>query len=196
MGSDVWNAVKSGDGEAFNELMQQHYRPLFSYGTKLTFDKELVRDCIQEVFLEIWRRRAEISVAESPRFYLLRALQRKIGREISRNRVLYQSDELEPDASFAVEFSIETDLIIQQEREQNARRLTSLINALTARQKEVVYLRFYQNLSFDEIADFMQLNRQSVYNLMSEALRLLRKKWHGAWAILPTLLWELSLLWE
>lgn len=186
----VWAAVKTGDSSAFTELMQQHYRPLFSYGTKLTFDKELVRDCIQEVFLEIWRQRTQIADAVSPRFYLLRTLQRKIHREISRNRVLYHSDVIDDNSSFTVEFSIETDLIIQQEHEQNARRLTNLINSLTARQKEVVYLRFYQNLSYDEIADFMQLNRQSVYNLLSEAIRQLRKKWNGAWLILLTLLAE------
>ena len=176
----LWQAMKAGDGRAFSELMEQHYRPLYSYGTKLTFDKELVRDCIQEVFLEIWRRRAEIGVAESPRFYLLRSLQRKIYRENMLNRLFYNATELDPNDGFYVEFSIETELVVRQEHEQNARRLTELINTLSPRQKEVIYLRFYQNLSYDEIADFMQVNRQSVYNLLSDAIHRLRASWQGA----------------
>ncbi len=188
--TDLWQAFKQGDKKAYTVLMDRHYRPLYSYGTKLTFDKELVKDCIQEVFLELWQRRATIGVAETPRFYLLRSLQRKIHRAIHRNRVFYQSSVIDSDTDFSVEFSIEADLISRQEQEEKVRQLATMVATLSPRQKQLIYLRFYQDLDFDEIAELMQLNRQSVYNLLWESLLRLRKNWQGN--VLPVLLMMFS----
>ncbi|WP_026308416.1 RNA polymerase sigma factor [Spirosoma spitsbergense] len=182
---ELWEAFRQGDRQAYTILMERHYRPLYSYGTKLVFDKELVKDCIQEVFLELWHRRVAIGSAESPRFYMLRALQRKIHRAIHRNRLLYNAEIINPDTSFSVEFSIEADLISRQEQAEKARQLAALVETLSPRQKQLIYLRFYQDLDFDEIAELMQLNRQSVYNLLRESLLRLRKNWQGT--LLPAL---------
>src|ERR687885_1810367 len=78
----LWKQFQQGEEQAFATIMGRHFRPLYSYGTKLTHDKELVRDCIQDVFLEIWRRRETLPVLDSPRFYLLRSLQRRIHRRL------------------------------------------------------------------------------------------------------------------
>ncbi|GAB2587501.1 RNA polymerase sigma factor [Spirosoma areae] len=184
--TELWETFRQGDRAAYTVLMERHYCPLYSYGTKLTFDKEVVKDCIQEVFLELWQRRATIGVAETPRFYLLRALQRKIHRAIHRNRVFYQSSVIDPDTDFNVEFSIEADLISRQEQEEKVRQLATMVATLSPRQKQLIYLRFYQDLDFDEIAELMELNRQSVYNLLRESLLRLRKNWQGS--LLPVLL--------
>ena len=188
--TDLWVAFKQGDRIAYATLMERHYRPLYSYGTKLTFDKELVKDCIQDVFLDLWRRRTAIGVADSPRFYLLRALQRRLHRAIQRNRVFYQSTSVDPDTSFSVDFSIEADLVSRQEQEEKMQLLATLVATLSPRQKQLIYLRFYQDLEFDEIAELMQLNHQSVYNLLRESLVRLRKNWQGT--LLPTLLMVVS----
>lgn len=184
--TELWEAFKQGDRDAYTVLMERHYRPLYSYGTKLTFEKELVKDCIQEVFLELWHRRTAIGVADSPRFYLLRALQRRIHRAVQRNRVFYQSSAIDPGAAFSVEFSIEADLISRQEQEERVQQLATLVATLSPRQKQLIYLRFYQDLDFDEIAKLMELNRQSVYNLLHESLLRLRKNGQGT--LLPVLL--------
>jgi RNA polymerase sigma factor (sigma-70 family) len=78
---------------------------------------------------------------------------------------------------FISEFSIETELILQEDQKQKVLRLNTLINALSARQREVIHLRFFDELDHDQIADMMGLNRQSVYNLLHETIRRLRNMW-------------------
>lgn len=173
-GTDLWKAFKQGNGESYAELMERNYRPLYSYGTKLTSDEDLVTYCIQETFLELWHRRATLGTDRSPRFYLLRTLQRRIQRVLLRNRVFYKSLGVTIDTDFRVAFSVETDLISRGEQREKARALTALADTLSSRQKQLIYLRFCQDLTFDEVADLMKLNRQSVYNSLRETLLRLR----------------------
>ncbi len=185
-GTDLWKAFKQGDGKSYAEPMEQHYRPLYSYGTKLTSDEELVKYCIQETFLELWHRRAALGTDRSPRFYLLRTLQRRIQRTLLRDRVFYKSLGVSLNTDFTVEFSLEADLISREEQREKARQLAALVDTLSPWQKQLIYLRFYQNLDFDEVADLMILNRQSVYKLLRETLLRLRDNWQGT--LLPALL--------
>jgi RNA polymerase sigma factor (sigma-70 family) len=192
--SKLWVAMQAGENWAFSELIKLHYRALYSYGTKLTADKELVQDSIQDVFLDIWRRRDKISLAESPKFYLLQSLKHKIYRHNTVNRLFYNATQIDPEHAFQVEFSIEIELIREEEHQYYAQRLTEMINRLSPRQKEVIYLRFYQNLTYEEIADFMQINRQTVYNLLGSALQRLRANWKGSmtmlWVLLSQATWS------
>ncbi len=176
----LWEAFKQGDQRAHSELMNRHYRPLYSYGTKLSVDKELVKDCIQDVFLELWQRREAIAAAESPRFYLLRALQRRIHRQLTRHSPFNQADELDENAAFEVELSVESTLIQHQEQAERSRQVTALLETLSPRQKQLIYLRFFQELDHSEIAGLMQISHQSVYNLLREALLRLRQLGRGA----------------
>lgn len=176
----LWIQFHQGEEQAFATIMDRHFRPLYSYGTKLTYDKELVRDCIQDVFLEIWSRRGTLPVLDSPRFYLLRSLQRRILQKVTRNRALGYSDHSEIDEDFLVELAVDTALEAAEDQQQNAHRLTQLINTLPKRQKQVIYLRFFQELDYDQIAELMAMNRQSVYNLLRESIQRLRKLWPKA----------------
>lgn len=175
--TELWEAFKQGDGDSYAVLMERHYRPLYSYGTKLTDNTGLVEGCIQEVFLELWHRRAALSQTGSPRFYLLRALQRRIQRALSRDKAPAQSSEKTAHTGFHVAFSFDDDRISRREQEEKARQLTTFVNALSPGQKQLIYLRFYQQLNFDEVADLMRLNRRSVYNLFRQSLLRLHKNW-------------------
>jgi DNA-directed RNA polymerase specialized sigma24 family protein len=63
--TDLCVAFKQGDQVAYTTLMERYYHPLYRYGMKLTFDKELVKDCIHEVFLESWCHRTAIDVVDT-----------------------------------------------------------------------------------------------------------------------------------
>lgn len=173
-GTDLWKAFKQGDGESYAELMERNYRPLYSYGTKITADDELVKYCIQETFLELWHRRATLGTNRSPRFYLLRMLQRRIQRALLHNRVLYKSLGISLNTDFSVVFSLEVDRTNREEQREKARQLAALVDTLSPRQKQLIYLRFYQELNVDEVADLMIVNRKSVYNSLRETLLRLR----------------------
>lgn len=174
--TQLWTAVRLGDRAAFAHVVEMYYPKLFSYGTKLSKDHESVKDCIQDVFIEIWSRRERLADVQSVLAYLLKSLRRRMARERERNRFSLM-DEFDDTLPFDVEFSIETQLITEQTQQDHVRRLNYLLEQLPKRQKEVIYLRYYQQLDYPDIADLMGLSRQTVYNHMNDAIGKLRRYW-------------------
>lgn len=170
----LWDEFKSGNKVSFEKLMKAHYRNLFVYGTKFRKDHEFVKDCLQDLFLELWKNRETISSTTYVKSYLFKSVRNKICRELHKNRWHLQSAQLDENYCFDVEFSIEHHLIREQTLRETAIAFSEALNKLPKRQKEIVYLRFYQNLEIPEIVQVMEINAQSVYNLLHKAISNLR----------------------
>ena len=79
----LWRAFKSGDQAAFARMYQCYSRVLYGYGFRVTHDAALIEDCIQDLFIELWRTRENLSDTTSIKFYLFRSLRRRISRTIN-----------------------------------------------------------------------------------------------------------------
>ncbi|WP_310392060.1 sigma-70 family RNA polymerase sigma factor [Hymenobacter sp.] len=172
--AQLWEAFRLGDAPALATLFEVYYDALYSYGLKLTGDEELVKDCIQNLFQKLWRRREGLRAVLVVKAYLFKALRRHLGDE---TKLLRQHRYLLPaySDSFEVTYSHEEFLITQQrDAEQSARLLTAL-NQLSKRQREAIYLKFFDGFSYERIAEVMSLNVQSVRNLVFNALKAVRK---------------------
>jgi len=176
----LWDQLKSGNELAFGKLLAKYFNPLQNYGYKFVQNEDFVKDCVQEVFIEIWNRRDRISTPDSVRAYLLSCVRKRVVREGYRQRVLKDDEpaNLENEGSF-VEFSPEWSMIEQESLAETTHRIANALNKLPKRQREVIYLRFYQNLERDEIAAIMDVNPQSVSNLMQVAFKTFREHWAG-----------------
>ena len=165
-----------GDMYALAKLMQRYYADLFHWGMRLHADREFIKDCLQELFVNLWKIQTTIGPVENVRAYLLVMLKTRILRDLSKNRDTYQAA-ISDEYSFSVEFAADIRLIEEENEVYQIRKLEQVINHLPSRQKELIYLRFYQNLSLEQIAEVMHLGRQSVYNLLHKSLASLRKNW-------------------
>jgi RNA polymerase sigma factor (sigma-70 family) len=172
---ELWKQFKAGNKQSYETLMQAHYRSLFAYGLKFSKDGEFVKDCIQDLFLELWKNRETIGNLSYVRSYLFKCLRNKIWRVLHQQRWHHQAEQLEDDYYFDVEFSIEHHLIREETLRDTATKFADLLNQLPKRQKEIIYLRFYQNLEIDEIVQVMEINSQSAYNLLHKAISSLRE---------------------
>lgn len=161
---------------ALAKIMQSYYADLFHWGMRLRADRDFVKDCIQEVFVNLWAMQESIRSVDNVRSYLLVVLKTRILRELSTKHNTRQVT-LTDEYSFSVEFAADIQLIDEEHEIYQIRKLEHGINHLPDRQKELIYLRFYQDLSFEQIADVMHLGRQSVYNLLQKSLNSLRKNW-------------------
>jgi RNA polymerase sigma factor (sigma-70 family) len=177
LGEDLflWNEYRSGNADAFGALIRVHYPDLFHYGTRFTRDAELVKDCLQDLFLELWINRESISETSFVKYYLLKALRRKLTRKIGRSRYTGSWEELHFESLFSGSPSVETSIIREEGLAELARRMRYALSGLSKRQQEVIYLRYYVEADIEEIAEIMSVNRQSVYNLLHDALRKLKK---------------------
>ncbi|MBO9638637.1 MAG: sigma-70 family RNA polymerase sigma factor [Siphonobacter aquaeclarae] len=171
----IWTQVVAGDSLAYEELVHHYYTLLYQYGGKFSRDKALVKDCIQDVFLTLWESRHALNAAIPPKPYLLASLRRRIHRVVSYDRLVF--DTFQEDTLFDADFGIEDRWIHEEETHRAATEITRLLNQLPARQKEVIYLKFFQNLSREEIVDVMQITPQSVSNLLQKSFKWLREYW-------------------
>ena len=172
--AQLWEAFRDGDARALSTLFEMHYDALYHYGLKLTGDEELVKDCIQNLFQKLWRRREGLRAVQVVKAYLFKALRRHLGDE---TKLLKKHRHLLPTYtdSFEVTYSHEEFLIAQQGDAEQSARLLAALNQLSKRQREALYLKFFDGFSYERIAEVMSLNVQSVRNLIFNALQTLRK---------------------
>ncbi|MDF9798878.1 RNA polymerase sigma factor (sigma-70 family) [Catalinimonas alkaloidigena] len=171
--SELWNNMRLGDESSFMVIYQKFFTVLYNYGSKICSDKEIVKDCIQEVFIEIWKQRANISETDSVKYYLFAALKRRIIKELQKNIVF------ETGAAYQLlhisELNSEEIIISEEVTDEQKKRISAAMKKLSKRQQEVIRLKYFQNLKSDEIAQKLSMKVESAYNLVSKALTLLKK---------------------
>lgn len=173
---EVLALLQQGEESALSSLMKEFYNDLYNYAYKFAKDDALVKDAIQEVFIDLWQRRHNADKIVSMRFYLLKAIKNTVLKSIEK-RKRFLSEPGIASSAFESVFDIEKIIIEQQVSEEQAARLRMLLEQLSARQREIIYLTFYQQLTADEIAVLMNISRQSVYNLLHESIQKLRLYW-------------------
>jgi len=167
--------MAEGDKGSFLAIYQTYYQALFCYGFSLSMDRELTKDCIQELFVEIWNSRPSLNrEVKNVRSYLFTWLRRKISRELSRlakesvfNETTEQSD--------GIQASYEELLIAFQRSDEKKQQLRSALSKLTKKQLEIINLKFFENLSYQAIATQKSLTPRTVYNTIYESIRHLRE---------------------
>lgn len=174
----LWQRLKIGDELAFSALFERYYPSLIRYGNSLSTYPERVQDCVQDVFVNVWLYRNSLSENVVVKAYLLSSVRKRIARLHERDTVFRQTESLES-VEFCMDFSIEDQLIADEETAARVSQLNRLINALPARQKEALYLRYHQGLSIEQIGEMLDINHQSVSNLLHRCIQHLRKEWKG-----------------
>jgi RNA polymerase sigma-70 factor (ECF subfamily) len=173
MDAQHWHNIKQGNEDAMIALYKGSYLDLYAFGFSICTNKEQVKDCIHEMFCEIWQKRHSLSEVKQVRAYLRTYLKRKLLKEI------YQTNNhdglIKIDESISSEKSYESLLIEAQESEEKKRKLCSALDHLTKNQKEIIKLKFYEGLSYEQIASTLSLQPRTVYNHVYEALQVLRK---------------------
>lgn len=167
-----WANLRAGDPQALGFLYDKYVDKLFLKAMRLTNNRELAKDAVQEVFLEIWQYRNSISEIQYSQSYLSKVLLsvtlKKLKKENATVRTeleeFYVSDDL----------NIEHILVARDIEKDKARRLQTAIASLTQRQKLILQLHFTDGLSYEQIAEKLCINYQSVNNLAFRTIHQLR----------------------
>jgi len=171
----VWYHFKSGDDRALDILLSRHFRPLLHYGSKFTKDRFLIEDVIQDLFLEFLEKRERLGDPVSVKNYLLKCLRNNLTRALknqTHKEEVSEQQELLIDADNMESFLIGLD----ESAELNV-KMSNYFSLLTTRQKECLFLRYYQDQTNEEIASIMGINKQSVSNLLAKSITILKHNW-------------------
>jgi len=168
-----WSLFLQGNKQAFSEIFLSCHDDLFRYGIKLTRDPETVNDCIQNLFLKLWKNRSNLKQVREIKPYLFKSLRNHIIDilELKKHTISLDQD---IEGLFAMEFSAEDFIISDQEEKETREKVIQLLNQLPPRQRHSIYLRYFEEMEFDTIAQIMNMNVQSVRNSICRGLQIMR----------------------
>lgn len=172
---EIWSLFKNGHEGAFRYIYERHIDVLYSYGQRFTPNKEVIRDCMQDLFVEL-RNSKKLSNTNSIKFYLLKAFRNKLKRTLNQNSRFTMVSVNEWFLTNPAQPSVETVIIESRFKEEQKARLRSAINELPARQREALYYFYQENLTYAEVAEIMGFSYvRSARNMIYKAIEALRQ---------------------
>ena len=170
----LWKDMISGNKKSFEDLYKQYFQALINYGFRITKNENLIEDAVQELFISIWNNRTNLSEVNEVKFYLFRSLKNRILRQLERD-IFDKSEDIDVYLDFLNSISEEQKKIDSEQFDANLETLQRAIAHLPIRQQEVINLKYYHDFTLDEIAKLMDVNKQSVSNLLFRSYAILRK---------------------
>ncbi|MCE6989774.1 RNA polymerase sigma factor [Dyadobacter sp. CY323] len=169
--AELWLKFREGSEDAYASIYEKFAPVLFTYGYRLSPDEDLVKDCIQDLFVNLWLSRRKLSATDSIKFYLFRSLRREIFHK-SNSQKQWQHGFTE--AFSDTEPSFEDQWIKGEEEQGRSAALTKMFSHLSVRQREIIFFRFFEDMSFDEISRLMEITPRAAYKLVYRALDAIR----------------------
>ena len=183
----LWLSLKSDDSTALDLLFNKYYEKLYFYGLKLTSNHNRIADAIQDMFANIWESRSMLSKVTYVKAYLFAILR----FDLLKPRPKEILDRPNIDNSLIEDYSFDIspeELYINKESQLKGERIIEdLLTHLSSKQKEIIYLKFYNNYSNIEISSVLSIKPQSVANLLSRTLDRLRKKKNNSNSTIKTI---------
>ncbi len=168
----LWDDFVAGNEDAFEDIYKLSYPELYEYGINMGLADFELRDCIQDVFLKLYTKPQMVKTTDSIKSFLFRTLKNRLYNVYRKNYFFSElREELTP---FNFDYSIKDELIEAEERQEVKDKIDKMLSLLSVRQKEIIYLRFFKDMEFDEIASIMDLSEQAARNLMSRSFQKLR----------------------
>ena len=165
-------SFQAGDTEAFSQLYNLHANLLFNYGLRLTADKELLKDCIHDIFVRLYTRKDESGKIGDLRTYLLISLRNRLCDELRRQR--FMSCTAVEETGLSTPTDVEDDYMEEERRRQELSLVRQLLARLSPRQREAFTLYYIEERKYEDICRMMDMNYQSVRNLIHRGLARLR----------------------
>ena len=165
-------SFQAGNMAAFSQLYDLHINILFNYGLKLTIDKELLKDCIHDIFVKLYTKKDELGTIDNLKSYLFISLKNKLCDELRKR--MYMSDTAIEDVNAVAPTDVEDDYMEEEQRKNEFSLVKRLLDQLSPRQREALTLYYIEAKKYEAICELMNMNYQSVRNLMHRGLTKLR----------------------
>ncbi len=172
-----WGLLISGSEKEFFEGFKHCYDDLYRLGFFLYRDKELSKECIQLLFIELWKLRKKSPEIQNAKEYIIRIYkrllykQKKVMTGYSERFSLVQNNHDFEDLSEAEHDHPKEKISDQYDEEK---RLMIILDQLSTRQRELIKLRYLEEKSIDEMAVITSLTPRTIYNTLHNALAKLR----------------------
>ncbi len=169
----VWDKFRNGDREAFQTIYNEFIDALFSYGSRITLDRDLLKDAIQDLFIDIYTYGAKLRQPELLEFYLFKSLKRNLIKKLKETQRYSPTKEILE--NFDLQFSIEQENY-SEESEKKLKLLQEELVKLESSKKELLFLKFNSGLSYEEIGQLLDMKPATVKKQVYRLLNYIRGK--------------------
>lgn len=173
-----WRQFVSGDNDSYSWIYSTYVQILYKYGLRFTPEPEIIKDCIQEVFTQLYKNRDHLVTPDNIKVYLFVSLKNCLIRTLYKES--FYDRELPEPVQFSLEPTVEEEFINNEQYSIQQKIIKEILALLSPRQKEIIYYRFIQELSMEEVCLLMDLNYQSAQNLIQRSLKKVRDNYGSA----------------
>lgn len=168
---EVWARFRTGNQLAFSEIYEEFIDRLMAYGSKITRDRELVKDCIQDIFIDLYRLQPDLRNPEYIEFYLFKSLKNSIVRKAQKDKKLKSLSEEEM-IVFDLNIDVDRDVFDLESDQLRIERLKSIVQTLDPQKRELLFLKFNSEMNYNEIGQLLNINpdaaKKQVYRLLDQ----------------------------
>lgn len=171
----LWQSFVEGDNQSLEKIYRIYFDKIYHYGNKWLNDPTFTEDIIQDLFVKLIRNRQNLSQTTSIKFYLFRSFRSLALDKIKAEKKMLLLDD-PGDEMFPIHITPENSLIDKQEYQLIKEKLSSVLSTLTPRQREVLFLRYSEGFSYQEVAEMMGLTTKAAYKLMARAIDAIKEQ--------------------
>jgi RNA polymerase sigma factor (sigma-70 family) len=174
--NELWYSYKEGDVKALEGLYEQYYTPLTNYGFKFTPDNVCIEESMQDLFLKLWQNREHIARPVVVKQYLYFSFRRILLRKLEYSPSRHEEELAGEHIPFNLDLNCAHPLLRQERIAALPAQAETLLSTLTNRQREAVFLKYYEDLSYEHIAEIMHMSMSGTQKLIYRALERLREQ--------------------
>lgn len=167
-------AFEQGDITAYARIYKSYFPRLYNYGKKFTDDIDQIQDCIQDIFTHFWLNRERLGHVKSLQAYLFSSFRNNLLKLLAQSRKHELLDDQQSPYSFYFDLSVDHLMINNDQIYEQKINLEQVLKKLTPRQREALFFKFYENMSYEEIGKLLSITTRACYKLVARAIIELR----------------------
>lgn len=172
----LWINFKNGKIDSLSHLYKKYADELYSYGMKIYGDEDLVKDCIQEIFIQLIDKRKSLNITPQIHAYLFKSLRNKLLEELRSSKRKQDINSRLSEFETGYEKHVEQKIIEDEDSKSIRKIVQTSIEKLSDRQKEIIYLKYTKEFSYDEIAEILQIDKASARTLLYRTLKTMKEQ--------------------
>lgn len=161
-----------------SSIYNEYVDHLYAYALHLGFDEDIAMDAIHDLFYKLCINHTSLENIANLKFYLFKSLKNRLVEILRTNKeyagTLSANKDVYENMLFRFNINIEDKIIEDEDLEEIRKKVENILERLTDRQREIIYLRYIHEYDYNEIADLMQITVESCRNLISKSLRKLK----------------------
>ncbi len=172
--SNWWDESRHGNMSSFGQIHRNLYPLLYHYLLKIIKDEDTCQDILQDLFIKMWERKHHFGAIGNVKVYFFKSARSMAINYIKSHK---NHDSLTDDHQCVdMVFSQEEILVNLENGRQVNRMLFAALNTLPSRQREVIFLKYFDGWNYDQIAEVTGIKYQSVVNHVHRAIIQLRSE--------------------